>query len=85
MANLTRLTRAEHVVVIDFVRSPAHVITERGKKTRGRIETDAAGIQDKVDTLVVGTALGIRIKRLAALANGHVDYYDAAGTILATS
>jgi hypothetical protein len=82
---LQRLTRAEHVVVVDFLRLRAHAITARAGKSRGYIETDAAGVASKVTTLVIGNALGLRIKRVAALANGHVDYYDAGGTILISS
>lgn len=78
MANLTRLTRLEKDVVEAFIKTNAKTIRATAK-SRGWITYDAAGIADKVTGLVVGTVLGIRVKRDSALADGHCHYYGSDG------
>ena len=72
------MLRSEHVAIIDILRSTVRPTVDQ--MTRGEVQTDAAGLHGYgyayADKQLLGTALGIEITRLAALADGHRDYYD---------
>lgn len=79
------MLRSDHVALLDIMRK-----TVRGtvaQMPRGYMQTDTAAFQAGygyayADGAFVGTALGIKVTRLAALANNHRDYYDDAGTLI---
>jgi hypothetical protein len=71
------MLRSDHVAIIDILRG-----TVRGtlaEMSRGYINTDTAAFQAGygyayADGAFVGTALGIKLIRVDALANNHRDY-----------
>ena len=80
------MLRSDHVAILDILRG-----TVRGtlaNMSRGRIETDTAAFQTGygyayADGAFVGTALGLKIKRVDSLGNGHRDYIsDVDGSTL---
>ena len=84
MANLTRLTRAESVLIEAFIKTNMATIRATSKG-RGYITCDAAGIADKVTGLVVGKILGIKVIRDETLADGKCRYYGADGVLIASN
>jgi hypothetical protein len=79
------MLRSDHVAILDILRG-----TVRGtlaNMSRGYIQTDTAALQAgygyaAADGAFICTALGLKVTRLDALADGHRDYYNDAGTLL---
>ena len=77
------MLRSDHVAIIDIIRG---TIIPTYAFVRGRMDTDTAAFQAGygyayADGAFVGTALGLKIKRVDALADGHRDFIsDIDGT-----
>jgi hypothetical protein len=70
----TSLTRVERSLIETFVKT--NIATTRATaKSRGYILADAAGVADKVTTLLIGNVCSIPVYRSDALADGHNDYF----------
>ena len=82
------MLRSDHVAILDILRG-----TVRGtvaQMPRGYIQTDTAALQAgygyaAADGAFICTALGIKVTRLAALANDHRDYYDEGANLIYTT
>lgn len=80
----TSLTRVERSLIETFIKT--NIATARATaRSRGYIQTDAAGVADKVTTLLIGNVCSLPVYRASALADGHNDYYGSDGVILATT
>ena len=77
------MLRTDWVAVNDIMRAVKPTLAQM---PRGYIQIDAAGLSASGYAYADGTHLpdvmGIRMTRLAALANDHRDYYNEAGTLL---
>ncbi len=78
------MLRLTDVLIRDFMRGPSVKGTLKEIK-RGTIYVDAAELSGKPDGEVVGSIFGMKVRRKASLANGIIEYYDAAGNLLATN
>jgi len=71
------MLRSDHVRAIEFVKNSKRNLHEI---KRGKLDMDAAGFvgsgYDFVDNAFLGTVLGLKLQRSAALANNHIDYVD---------
>ena len=71
------MLRSDHVRAIEFVIHKKRMLKEI---KRGKLDMDAAGFvgsgYDFVDNAFLGTVLGLKLQRSAALANNHIDYVD---------
>ena len=77
------MLRSAHVAVIDYLIST--VRTTVAQMPRGYVDMDTASLSAVTTTLLVGTALGIPLKRKSALANDKYEYDNEAGTNIATN
>lgn len=71
-------SRAEFVAAETIMRGTAKPALHELK--RGVLYIDAANISGFADGQLIGTILGIPLKRKAALADGKYQYYDDAAT-----
>lgn len=82
------MLRSDHVALIDIMRGTVRPTV--AQMPRGYMQTDTAAFQAGygyayADGQHLGSILGIRLTRLAALANNHRDYYNSAGTLIYTT
>lgn len=77
------MLRVTTVAIIDWLRKTVRP-TVAGMK-RGYIEIDAADLSAVVDGTHVGTVMGLKINRKAALDDDHKDYYDSDGNLIVTT
>ena len=76
------MTREDHVTLLDLIRAVKPTVAQM---PRGYIDYDAASLSAITTTFLVGTCLGIPIKRKSALADGKYEYDNEAGTNIATN
>ena len=69
------MQRADHVRAIEYVKHSKRTL---GEIKRGKLDMDAAGFAASgyVDNQFLGTVLGLKLQRSAALADNHIDYVD---------
>ena len=71
------MLRSDHVRAIEFVKNSKRNLHEI---KRGKLDMDAAGFAGSgyafADNAFLGTVLGLKLQRSAALANNHIDYVD---------
>ena len=69
------MLRSDHVRAIEFVKNSKRNLHEI---KRGKLDMDAAGIAASgyADNAFLGTVLGLKLQRSAALADNHIDYVD---------
>ena len=69
------MLRSDHVRAIEYVKHSKRTL---GEIKRGKLDMDAAGFaaSDYVDNQFLGTVLGLKLQRSAALADNHIDYVD---------
>lgn len=82
-----RITRAERVAIEGFIKTNI-ALARAVSKSRGYLQTDTASISAATaltDGSHIGTIIGIRCTRLAALANDHRDYYDGDGNLIVST
>lgn len=82
------MLRSDHVAIIDILRNTVRPTV--AQMPRGYIQTDTAALQAgygyaAAEGEFVCTALGLKVTRLDALADGHRDYYDDAGNLIYTT
>ena len=77
------MLRTDHVRAVNYVKHKKRTLGV-GCLPRGFLDMDAAGFSASgyafADNDHVGTAMGLRIQRSAALADDHIDYLDELGT-----
>jgi hypothetical protein len=77
------MLRSDNVRAVEFLRHAKRSLG-LGQLPRGFLDMDAAGFSASgyafADNAHVGTAMGFRIQRSAALADNHIDYLDELGT-----
>ena len=76
------MTRSDHVTLVDLIRAVKPTVAQM---PRGYIDYDAASLAAVTTTLLVGTCLGLPIKRKSTLADGAYEYDNEAGTNIATN
>jgi len=87
------ISRTDLNIIMDDLRdvlgSPGLATADRITHQRGKITFDSADYQVAgylvADGLLLGSAFGVSIFRDAALDDGIYEYYDEAGTLLATN
>ena len=71
------MLRSDHVRAIEYV---VHKKRNLKEIKRGKLDMDAAGFvasgYDFADDAFLGTVLGLKLQRSAALANNHIDFVD---------
>ena len=81
------MLRTDAVAIIDILRKTVRPAV--AQMPRGYIQVDAAGLHSLgyafADGAHVATIMGLKVTRLAALADGHRDYYDEAGNLIYTT
>lgn len=80
------MLRTDMNTIVTFLKD--HVRPTVAQMPRGYLSMDAAGFHglgiSYADGQHVGDVMGIRVNRVAALADDHMDYYNEAGTLIHT-
>jgi len=78
------MLRTDMNTVDSFMRGST--VNALASKLRGNIQFDSADLDANVaDGKLIGAVRSLRVYRKASLDNGIVQYYDAAGNLLATN
>ena len=71
------MLRSDHVRAIEYVKHSKRTL---GEIKRGKLDMDAAGFAASgyafADNQFLGTVLGLKLQRSAALTDNHIDYVD---------
>lgn len=78
-----KLTRDERNLIEAFVKT--NCATIRAAPSRAHIETDDAGVANKVSGLLIGNVCSFPIYRNSALADAHRDVYGADGVLIVST
>ena len=79
------MLRSDHVAIIDILRGTVRPTV--AQMPRGYVQVDAASLHTGygyayADGEHIATIMGLKVTRLAALADAHRDYYNEAGTLI---